>query len=84
MTEPRGPLIDRRTFLAGVVATAIAAGCSGGDDSDDAGPEGSANGEAAAADLPPLPDNLPASLFALGVASGDPLPDSGPGWWPSR
>ena len=76
MIEPRGPMIDRRTFLAGVVATAIAAGCSGGDDSDDAGPEGSASGEAAAADLPPLPDDLPASPFTLGVASGDPLPDA--------
>ncbi|HEX2563767.1 MAG TPA: hypothetical protein VHK25_07610 [Acidimicrobiales bacterium] len=74
MTEPRGALIDRRTFLAGVVATAIAAGCSGGEDSGDAGSEGSANGETAASDLPPLPDDLPASLFALGVASGDPLP----------
>jgi alkaline phosphatase D len=79
VTEPGGPLIDRRTFLAGVVATALAAGCSGGDGSGDAGrdtgSEGSANGEAAS-DLPPLPDDLPASLFALGVASGDPLPDS--------
>jgi alkaline phosphatase D len=80
VTEPGGPLIDRRTFLAGVVATALAAGCSSGDGSGDAGPdtgsEGSANGEAAASDLPPLPDDLPASLFALGVASGDPMPDS--------
>jgi alkaline phosphatase D len=76
VTEPGGPLIDRRTFLAGVVATAIAAGCSGGDDSDDGGSAARANGEPAPADLPSLPDDLPASLFALGVASGDPLPDS--------
>ena len=77
MNPPQGPLMDRRAFLAGVVATAIAAGCSGGDDSDDGtGSEGAPNGDAAAAGLPPLPANLPASLFALGVASGDPLPDS--------
>ena len=79
MTGPAGSLIDRRTFLAGIVAAAVAAGCRGGDSGDagrESGSDGSANGEAAASDLPPLPDNLPTSLFALGVASGDPLPDS--------
>jgi alkaline phosphatase D len=68
--------MDRRAFLAGVVAAAIAAGCSGGDDSGDDAGSGGAPDEGATADLPPLPDDLPASLFALGVASGDPLPDS--------
>ncbi|HEX6568961.1 MAG TPA: alkaline phosphatase D family protein [Acidimicrobiales bacterium] len=73
-------MIGRRAFLAGVVAAAVAAGCSGGSaDGDTAGPAGSAGGEAppeTAADLPPLPPSLPAELFALGVASGDPLPES--------
>jgi alkaline phosphatase D len=64
VTALTGPLMDRRAFLAG-------------DDSDgNAGSEGSPNGDAAAAGLPSLPVDLPASLFALGVASGDPLPDS--------
>jgi alkaline phosphatase D len=74
--------MDRRAFLAGVVATALAAGCSGDDsdaDDSDSGAGGAGtgdNGETAAADLPPLPADLPASLFGLGVASGDPVPDS--------
>jgi alkaline phosphatase D len=76
VTAPKGPVMERRTFLVGVVAAALAAACSGDDPDDGAGSEGSPNGDAAAADLPPLPDSLPASPFALGVASGDPLPDS--------
>jgi N6-L-threonylcarbamoyladenine synthase len=35
---------------------------------------------------PPVPANLPDDVFALGVASGDPLAarsSSGPGWWPT-
>ncbi|MGH9111567.1 MAG: alkaline phosphatase D family protein [Acidimicrobiales bacterium] len=80
MTASKGPQIDRRSFLAGVVATALAAACSGddgdgGDEAGDDGPEG-VTGSGTAADLPPLPDDLPRALFALGVASGDPLPDS--------
>jgi alkaline phosphatase D len=69
--------MDRRAFLAGVVATALAAACSG-DDGDDAGDDGpeDATGSSIADLPPPLPDDLPTSLFALGVASGDPLPDS--------
>jgi alkaline phosphatase D len=51
--------LDRRSFLAGVVATALAAAC---------GREGD--------DRPSLPDDLPDELFALGVASGDPLPQA--------
>ena len=74
---PQRPVIPRRTFLAGVVATALAAGCSrGGDDADDpVGTGGDALPETVV-DLPPLPPSLPLGLFALGVASGDPLPDS--------
>jgi alkaline phosphatase D len=76
---PAGPVIPRRAFLAGVVATALAAGCSGGDDDPDApvgtGTDSSVPPETAAG-LPPLPPTLPAGLFALGVASGDPLPDA--------
>jgi alkaline phosphatase D len=80
-TEPTaggGAVIDRRTFLAGVVATAITAGCSGDGGEADA-PTGVAGDDVppeTAVDLPPLPPSLPAELFALGVASGDPLPDS--------
>jgi len=73
-----GPVIGRRAFLAGVVATAVAAGCSGGD-GDDASPttsERAAVTPGAGADLPPVPPSLPADLFRLGVASGDPLPDA--------
>lgn len=72
-------MIDRRSFLAGVVATALAASCSSGADGDD--PEPSTSGDEGmvpetVADLPPLPPSLPAEMFALGVASGDPRPDS--------
>jgi alkaline phosphatase D len=69
--EPWRP--DRRTFMAAVVASALAgaaAACSDGD----AGDGAAGGGEGA--EPPPLPDNLPAELFALGVASGDPLPGS--------
>jgi len=75
---PQGPVIGRRAFLAGVVATAVAAGCSGGD-ADEAAPgttDGAAVTPGAGADLPPVPPSLPADLFRLGVASGDPLPDA--------
>ena len=74
---PQPPVIARRTFLAGVVATALAAGCSrGGDEEDEPVGTGSGALPETAVDLPPLPTSLPAELFALGVASGDPLPDS--------
>jgi alkaline phosphatase D len=63
--------LDRRTFMAGVIAAVVLAGCSGDDDS-----AGDAEQASAATSLPPLPDDLPAELFALGVASGDPLPKS--------
>ncbi len=78
-TGPVGPVIGRRTFLAGVVATAVAAGCSsaGGDDEPEAtGVPGDDVSPETVADLPPVPRSLPAEVFALGVASGDPLPDS--------
>ena len=75
-TERDGTVIGRRAFLAGVVASALAAGCS----RDGAGEEvGDVVGDTppeTAADLPPVPPSLPAELFALGVASGDPLPDA--------
>jgi alkaline phosphatase D len=73
-------VIGRRAFLAGVAgvaATAVAAGCSSGD-GDEAAPSAGPGGPvttAAGADLPPVPPSLPAELFRLGVASGDPLPD---------
>ena len=74
------PVIGRRAFLAGLVASAVAAGCSSGDDDAGAGSGGSgAAGEAppeTGSDLPPVPASLPADVFRLGVASGDPLPDA--------
>ena len=75
----RAPRIGRRTFMAGVVATAVAAAACSSDDDDggNGNGSGSANGDAAARpDLPPVPDGLVDDVFALGVASGDPLPDS--------
>jgi alkaline phosphatase D len=77
-TAGRGAVIDRRTFLTGVVATALAAGCSGDGGEGDAptGVVGEDVPPETAVDMPPLPSSLPAELFALGVASGDPLPDS--------
>jgi alkaline phosphatase D len=72
--------IDRRAFLAGVVAAAVAgaaaAGCSDDEDDDTAEAEQAERESLDPASRPPLPENLPAELFALGVASGDPLPDS--------
>jgi alkaline phosphatase D len=62
--------LDRRAFMAGVVASALA-GAGVACSSDDGG-----GSEGAAAGPPPLPDDLPDELFALGVASGDPLPGS--------
>jgi alkaline phosphatase D len=68
--------LDRRTFLASVVATAVAAGtgagalagCSSDNDSDAR--------DQPTTTLPPIPDDLPDDVFTLGVASGDPLPRS--------
>jgi alkaline phosphatase D len=57
-----------------VAAAALAGACSG--DGGDAGAPGAAGVPETAADLPALPLSLPAGVFALGVASGDPLPDS--------
>ena len=73
----RAPRIDRRTFMAGMVATAVAAAAcsSNDDDSGDGGNDRDAD-VAERRDLPPVPDGLAAEVFALGVASGDPLPDS--------
>ncbi|MGH9211029.1 MAG: alkaline phosphatase D family protein [Acidimicrobiales bacterium] len=69
--------LNRRAFLAGLVAAAVAgaAGCSGDDSDDEAAAsldEEGLNSEP----LPPLPTDLPTDLFALGVASGDPVADS--------
>jgi alkaline phosphatase D len=60
--------LDRRAFLAGVVATAVLAGCSTDNESD-------ARDEPTTT-LPPVPEDLPTDVFALGVASGDPLSKS--------
>ena len=66
--------LDRRAFMAGVVATAVVAGtgvgagCSDDNESDAR--------DAPTTTLPPIPEDLPSEVFALGVASGDPLPRS--------
>ena len=78
---PRAGVIGRRAFLSGVVATAVAAGCSrdgGGDDGAAVPPDGAADEvpPETVDSMPPLPTNLPDDVFALGVASGDPLPTS--------
>lgn len=57
--------MDRRTFLAGLLGGAVAAGCGSGSGS-----------TRARRPLPPVPAGLPADRFVLGVASGDPRPDS--------
>jgi alkaline phosphatase D len=61
--------LDRRSFLAGVVAAVALAGCSD-DNTSDAGAEDPTTS------LLPIPEDLPRGLFSLGVASGDPMPRS--------
>jgi alkaline phosphatase D len=73
---PADPVIGRRAFLAGIAAAAVAGACSSGGDGEGRGPGEASGATEIAAELPPLPPSLPAGLFALGVASGDPLPDS--------
>ncbi|GIU83401.1 MAG: alkaline phosphatase [Acidimicrobiales bacterium] len=62
-------LIDRRSFI-GLVAGGILVACSGGTE----GGSGSRRATTTSLRVPPAP-RLKASPFALGVASGDPLPD---------
>jgi alkaline phosphatase D len=75
-TERSTTVIGRRAFLAGVVASALAAGCSRDGAGDEVGDVVGDTPPETAVDLPPVPPSLPAELFALGVASGDPLPDA--------
>jgi alkaline phosphatase D len=66
--------MDRRTFLAGLIATAaggLAACSSGGGDASGSTTTGK---PLVPEELPP--SGLPSTPFTLGVASGDPLPDS--------
>jgi alkaline phosphatase D len=81
-TSP-GPVTRRTVLGAGAVgAVGLALGaCSGDDQSDEASSDAtSANATTTTPlkteDLPPVPDGLPGALFTIGVASGDPLPDS--------
>ena len=73
---PAGAVIRRRAFLAGVAATAVAGACSRGGDGEGGGGSGVSGAPDTAPEVPALPPSLPAGLFALGVASGDPLTDS--------
>ena len=75
--------IDRRAFLAALGAATVVAACTGGDgDGANSGRNGSDSpGDSVPEERPiqsasvdPRPD-LPGELFALGVASGDPLHD---------
>ncbi|HEY3140803.1 MAG TPA: alkaline phosphatase D family protein [Acidimicrobiales bacterium] len=79
MGESERTKIDRRAFMAGVVATALAAAaCSSEDDaaqSEDTG-QPAEDSNTTGDSRPALPTDLAAEVFALGVASGDPLPDS--------
>lgn len=76
-----GAPMDRRSFLAGVIAAAATAGglaaCSSGGSGGAAGSNASSTTSARSLvpeDLPP--SGLPTSPFTLGVASGEPLPRS--------
>jgi alkaline phosphatase D len=64
--------LDRRAFMAGVVAAAVVAGTGAGCSSDN---ESTAR-DTPTTTLPPVPAGLPDDVFTLGVASGDPLPRS--------
>lgn len=66
--------MDRRTFLSSLAAATVVVACTSDDDS----PEDSASttGARAVEAATPRPADLPAGVFALGVASGDPLPDA--------
>jgi len=78
MGDPAENQLGRRAFLAGVVAAATAvataAACSGDDDDSADGSKGKK--ASSQRDPPPVPDGLPAEVFTLGIASGDPLDDS--------
>lgn len=75
--------ISRRTVLgvgaAGAVGLTLGA-CSGDDEAFGSSVSEASPTDASAPqkdeDLPPVPDGLPGELFTIGVASGDPLPDS--------
>lgn len=62
--------VDRRRFLAGLALAGVVAGCARTDEGD---PAGETSGRAVPAE--PAPADLPDGVFALGVASGDPLAD---------
>jgi len=64
--------VDRRTFLSGLAAVAVATACAD-DDSDRSASGSSGNTDIVAAE--PAAADLPAGSFSLGVASGDPLAD---------
>jgi len=63
----------RRGFLYHVLAATAAACSGGGEDTDSQGSTGETSGEPTTGE--PLPE-LPGDPFTLGIASGDPLPDS--------
>ncbi len=77
-------VIPRRTVLSvgAVGAAGLALGACSGDEPSDAASSGAPTSDDTTAaapevkDLPPVPDGLPEGLFTIGVASGDPLPDS--------
>jgi alkaline phosphatase D len=67
--------MDRRRFLGGLALAGVTAACANeGDGSTTT--EGGASGAADVVAAAPTGAELPEGIFALGVASGDPLPDA--------
>jgi len=74
------PGVTRRTFLLGAASVAALSACGGSGGSDDGGGSTATTGGATATTVTAVaaPDGagLDADPFTLGIASGDPLPDS--------
>jgi alkaline phosphatase D len=65
-------VLDRRAFMRGAVAAAVVAGTGAGAVAGCSSDNESEARNQPTTTLPPIPDDLPGDVFALGVASGDP------------